>query len=259
MEKSGKRRPLVPKKASKAKLVSHRSLPKFCNERPIEISLGIKLLEDLGLTPASNPMATIGDRGKSTLRYPVAEIWSATQKQTFLKRTGLVPAALEMERRAFRKALQIKMIDKPKDMDIKRLQKEKNMPNRSNSLRKLVGDSAKLMEQIHFLKKRPVSVFRLRPVHSNDELMPGHITARELENNKTFQDQTLKKLKALETSCNSLMSPAKKSREGLKCSPTAEFIRRRNPLKLRLQEFARIRAARLGESFSAGTISTRSR
>mmetsp|Transcript_5301 Transcript_5301/g.9727 ORF Transcript_5301/g.9727 Transcript_5301/m.9727 type:complete len:246 (-) Transcript_5301:63-800(-) len=237
----------------KAKLTSYRSLPKFIDAPPEEISRGIKRLEDFGLTPANmHPMTALSDRGQSTLRYSVAEIWSQRQKLSFLKRSGLLPAALEMERRAFRRALQIKKMDAPRDRDIKYMQREKNRP-RGEAPPKLIGeDSMRLLEQIHLIRTRPVSVFRLRPVHSNDDLLPQFISAREIENNKSFTERAKVRLENIESQCTSLMSPEKsKSPPKTKFSPTEAFIKRRNPLKLRISRFLKNKIIRLADALNA--------
>lgn len=236
----------------KAKLVSYRSLPKFVEAHPEEISKGIKRLEDFGLTPANmHPMASLSDRGRSTLRYSVAEVWSARQKLDFLKRSGLLPAALEMERRAFRKALQIKKMDGPRDRDLKYMQREKNRP-KGASLPKVVGeDFARFIQQLYLLRTRPVSVYRLRPVHSNEDLLPKHITMREKESNRSFTELTKRRLEALDSHCTSVMSPVKKVQpRSADNSPAKDYKDIRRPVHMRVDRLMKRKIQRIAQSLN---------
>jgi hypothetical protein len=227
----------------KAKLSTHRS--KFYTEPHETIEAGIRRLEDFGLTPANmHPRSTLSDRGRSTLRYPVAEIWSRRQKLDFLRRSGLLPAALEMERRAFRKALHIKKMEKPRDRDFAYIQREKNRNKGDSPPRVLGEDNARLIEQMRIIRTRPVSVFRLRPVHSNEDLMPTHISQRELKTNKSIIIQATDKLNHLQSKCSLEMSPVKSKDE------KSEFGRQLNPIKQRLHRYLKQRIMRLTESLN---------
>lgn len=230
----------MPEKPTlRAKFLTLKSIPRSKLTPHIDIPQGIQMLKDVGLTPSIlHPMASISDLGKSPLRFAGVQTWTAQHKLTFLKRSGLLPAALEMERKAFRKALQIKKLDGPKDRDIRYIQRQKNRPKGLTAPKISGEESARLIEQLQLVRARPVSVYRLRPVHSKDELAPSHISTREKNFNKSFTDRARQKLETLESKCDSLMSPERtNTQNSISHSPTEEYIKKRNPLKVKLQHF----------------------